>query len=153
MPFTLWCALPLLSSRRPPLRACHLRVFLGPHRRLRPLTATHLPSPQCMHPVEYLLGNMASSIAVMLVKPHLVSILLFSALRLYQGVVDHCGYSLPLDVLRFIPFAASAEFHDGHHSTNTGNFGECFTLWDRLMGTAQVANPATGRPYTSAKHD
>lgn len=98
-----------------------------------------------MHPVEYLLGNIASSIAVMAVKPHLLAILLFSALRLYQGVVDHCGYSLPLDLLQFIPFATSAEFHDGHHRANTGNFGECFTLWDQLMGTALTAKRTEGR--------
>ncbi|CAB9524474.1 Methylsterol monooxygenase 2 [Seminavis robusta] len=64
--------------------------------------------------------------------------------RVSQNVVHHCGMTSPLlSILffKYLPGRADNNFHDYHHrySNYQGqarNYGEYFTLWDELFGTA-----------------
>ncbi len=88
-----------------------------------------------MHPLEYAIGNIATSLAVLAVRPHLLTMAIYALVRIYQGITDHAGYHLPFEPLALLPFSSDAEFHDAHHSVNKGNFSECLTVWDHIMGT------------------
>lgn len=56
-----------------------------------------------MHPVEFLLGAVSSGIPVTLLRPHLFTVVVFSMLRLYQGIMEHSGYRFPWDPAHYVP--------------------------------------------------
>lgn len=61
--------------------------------------------------------------------------MLWQLLRGTEAIDGHCGYDFSWAPWRALPFAASAEYHDFHHSSNTGNYSTFFTLWDSVLGT------------------
>ncbi len=63
------------------------------------------------------------------------------AYLMFDGLVNaagHCGHELVPRAIRQNPrlwFLAAVVHHDLHHSRFNYNFGQYFTVWDRLMGT------------------
>ncbi|KAL4943988.1 hypothetical protein BDV06DRAFT_188576 [Aspergillus oleicola] len=70
---------------------------------------------------------------------HLITVLVWMALRQLQAIDSHSGYDFPWSLRRLIPFWGGADWHDDHHRYFRGNYSSSFTYWDVLMGT--VAGP------------
>ena len=92
------------------------------------------------HPLEFIFGNVIPySLGFLILKNfmgvHIVSILIWN----FYGVLDtsegHSGYEWDWCQLSFLPWKLKANYHDFHHTHNSGNFGSSFGLWDTLMGT------------------
>ncbi|KAL4915469.1 fatty acid hydroxylase superfamily-domain-containing protein [Aspergillus aurantiobrunneus] len=70
---------------------------------------------------------------------HLITVLMWMALRQLQAIDAHSGYDFPWSLRRLVPFWGGADWHDDHHRYFWGNYSSSFTYWDILMGT--VAGP------------
>ncbi|KAL5357586.1 fatty acid hydroxylase superfamily-domain-containing protein [Aspergillus floccosus] len=70
---------------------------------------------------------------------HLVTVLVWMALRQVQAIDAHSGYDFPWSLRRIFPFWGGADWHDDHHRYFVGNYSSSFKHWDVLMGT--VAGP------------
>ncbi len=102
------------------------------------------------HVVEFVLGNALPVIAgpLLLGRIHAYTLLQWVALRVWETVDGHSGYSLPWVPFRVLPGANTAADHDAHHLTNTGNFGSTLWVWDWVFGTAII--PAQTAPKVAA---
>jgi len=57
-------------------------------------------------------------------------------------VEGHSGYDFPMpisillgNIFIIIPFIGiSSEYHDFHHSKNTGNYSSFYSFWDSVFG-------------------
>ena len=92
------------------------------------------------HPIEFIFGNIIPySLGFLILKNftsvHIVSIIIWN----FYGILDtsegHSGYEWDWCQLSFFPWKLKANYHDFHHTHNSGNFGSSFGLWDTLMGT------------------
>ncbi|KAG1047507.1 hypothetical protein G6F43_010048 [Rhizopus delemar] len=66
---------------------------------------------------------------------HLVTMLLWIVLRLFQAIDAHSGYDFPWSLCHWVPFWAGADHHDYHHRAFIGNYASSFRWWDYLFGT------------------
>ncbi|KAL7311982.1 C-4 sterol methyl oxidase [Mucor circinelloides] len=66
---------------------------------------------------------------------HLVTMLLWIVLRLFQAIDAHSGYDFPWSLCNWVPFWAGADHHDYHHQAFIGNYASSFRWWDYLFGT------------------
>jgi len=85
------------------------------------------------HPVEDLLANAIPTLAgMLLVGPHLATLLLWMAIRMLETIDAHSGYAFP-----FSPFHifGVSDHHWFHHSANVGCYGTFTSFWDRVLGT------------------
>jgi len=89
------------------------------------------------HPVESIFLGLGTLVGPMLLTRHLFTLWAWLAVRLYQTVEAHSGYTFPWNPTRFIPFWGGAIFHDFHHETFTGNFSSTFTYMDWIFGTSK----------------
>ena len=72
----------------------------------------------------------------------------FTALMWYQfvnmyGILEHCGYNFPWYPMSVYPFGVDLDYHDFHHSSNTGNYGTLFSFWDFIFKTSQSYSKMT----------
>lgn len=88
------------------------------------------------HPMEFLAGNLLPLIAgPLLLRAHLYTVWSWLLVRIFISVEEHCGYSFPWSPARLLPFGATPDGHDFHHSQNVGMYASMFVFWDRLCGT------------------
>jgi methylsterol monooxygenase/4-alpha-methyl-delta7-sterol-4alpha-methyl oxidase len=90
------------------------------------------------HPVDFMLSSIIpSSVGATILAPkiHLSTGLMFSVMRTLESIDGHSGYEFPWSPYRLLPFSASAQYHDFHHSHNVGNYSSFFTFWDTIFGT------------------
>ncbi len=71
----------------------------------------------------------------------MVSFLTWLCYRIGDTVDQHGAYEFPWSPFSILPFAsnchaATADFHDFHHSRNVGNYGSQFSLLDWAFGTS-----------------
>jgi sterol desaturase/sphingolipid hydroxylase (fatty acid hydroxylase superfamily) len=81
---------------------------------------------------------------------HIVTVLIWITLRLFQAVDAHSGYGKsPQPLLPYLshridfswslqhimPFWSGADHHDFHHMAFTNNYATSFRWWDRICGT------------------
>jgi methylsterol monooxygenase len=66
---------------------------------------------------------------------HLITMLTWIVLRLFQAIDAHSGYDFPWSLCHWVPFWAGAEHHDYHHQAFIGNYSSSFRWWDYLFGT------------------
>jgi sterol desaturase/sphingolipid hydroxylase (fatty acid hydroxylase superfamily) len=86
--------------------------------------------------VEFILGNLLPvAIPALLMRMHGFTFGMWVFLRIFVSITEHSGYAFPWDPSRLLPFGATVEGHDFHHSHNTGVFASQFTWWDRVTGT------------------
>ncbi len=100
------------------------------------------------HPLEILLSIGIKFLIIVTLGPPVVAVLIFEALLNVTAMFNHSNIALPnrLDkVLRAL--IVTPDMHRIHHSIERietdSNFGFCFSVWDRLMGTYREA-PALG---------
>jgi methylsterol monooxygenase len=68
-------------------------------------------------------------------KLHMVTVLIWITLRLFQAVDAHSGYDFPWSLQHIIPFWSGADHHDFHHMAFTNNYATSFRWCDRIFGT------------------
>ncbi|KAF5099248.1 hypothetical protein D0Z03_001065 [Geotrichum reessii] len=105
------------------------------------------------HPVEVAvtgLGTVGSPLlyAYFFGNMHLVTIISWVVLRLFQAIDSHSGYDFPWSLRHFLPIWAGADHHDDHHKYFVGNYASSFRHWDYVLGTE---TPATARRHTILK--
>ncbi|KAF5102092.1 hypothetical protein D0Z00_000552 [Geotrichum galactomycetum] len=105
------------------------------------------------HPVEVAvtgLGTVGSPLlwAYCFGNVHLITVICWVVLRLFQAVDSHSGYDFPWSLRHFLPIWAGADHHDDHHKYFVGNYASSFRHWDFLLGTE---TPATARRHTILK--
>ena len=95
------------------------------------------------HPLEFFLGNglpfsLGYMILSYLTDVHLITIFVWTAYRYLETTEGHSGYEFPWAQFTFVPFKLNTNYHDFHHTMNSGNFGSQYCFWDTVMGTNQV---------------
>ena len=68
-----------------------------------------------------------------LMQCHLFTAYVWTFLRVVYTIEIHSGYDLW--VWRLIPFYGGAPMHDHHHNAFSGNYADCFVIWDKVFGT------------------
>ncbi len=82
------------------------------------------------------MGNLIPVIAgPILLRAHAATICAWVLVRIAVSIDEHSGYSFPWSPVHLLPFGASADGHDYHHSHNDGIYGSQFAWWDALCGT------------------
>ena len=66
---------------------------------------------------------------------HYVTILIWLIFRLLQSYEGHCGYQWTWNILSLFPATVGSDYHDFHHSNNSGNYGSVFVFWDAIFNT------------------
>ncbi|ANB11626.1 methylsterol monooxygenase [Sugiyamaella lignohabitans] len=66
---------------------------------------------------------------------HLITVLTWIVLRLFQAIDSHSGYEFPWSLDHFLPVWSGADHHDDHHRYFTGNYASSFRWWDYFLGT------------------
>ncbi len=92
------------------------------------------------HPVETLFTGFGTVLPMLILRPHLFTLLIWVVTKQLQATAVHCGYMFPWRPSRYLPFLVSAGFHDRHHRRFNRNFAPNFVWWDRLLGTADEKN-------------
>ena len=105
------------------------------------------------HPIEVAvtgLGTVGSPLlwAYYFGNVHLITVICWVVLRLFQAVDSHSGDDFPWSLRHFLPIWAGADHHDDHHKYFVGNYASSFRHWDFLLGTE---TPATARRHTILK--
>lgn len=136
----------------------HRALHIGPlykhiHKQHHRYAAPFGLTAEYAHPVEVAvtgLGTVGSPLlwAYFFGNMHLVTILIWVVLRLFQAIDSHSGYDFPWSLRHFFPLWAGADHHDDHHKYFVGNFASSFRHWDYLLGTE---TPATARRHTILK--
>lgn len=92
------------------------------------------------HPLETLFTGFGTVLPMLILRPHLSTLLIWVVVKQLQATMVHCGYEFPWRPSRFLPFLVSASFHDRHHRRFNRNFAPNFVWLDRLLGTADEKN-------------
>ncbi|OMH79867.1 Methylsterol monooxygenase [Zancudomyces culisetae] len=66
---------------------------------------------------------------------HVVTMLVWISVRLFQTIEAHCGYDFPWALSNWFPLWAGADHHDYHHMEFVNNFASTFRYLDRIFGT------------------
>jgi len=89
------------------------------------------------NPIESLVSNIFPSVGgvIFFGCHHPICFLVWLTLRLQQTFFVHSGYCFKDTLIDFVGLGHSegAIFHDHHHTSNRGNFGNFF--WDYMCGT------------------
>ena len=100
------------------------------------------------HPIEVLLSMGIKFLLIVTLGPPVFAVLIFETLLNVTAMFNHSNIAMPgwMDlVLRGV--LVTPDMHRVHHSIDraetNSNFGFCFSLWDRLLGTYRQA-PALG---------
>ena len=104
------------------------------------------PAANYAHPAETLFTGFGTILPVLLLRPHLFTMLVWIVVRQWQAISVHVGYDLPWRPSRFLPFLGGARFHDRHHERFNANYAPTFVWWDRILGTADEKDLGTRRP-------
>lgn len=92
------------------------------------------------HPLETVWTGFGTVLPVLILRPHLFTLLVWVAVRQWQAMAVHVGYDFPWRPSRFVPFVGGARFHDRHHRRFNRNYAPTFVWLDRLLGTADEKN-------------
>ncbi len=100
------------------------------------------------HPLETIFTGFGTVLPVLILRPHLFTMLVWVVVKQAQATMVHSGYQFPWRLSRFLPFLVSAGFHDRHHRRFNRNYAPNFIWLDRLLGTAdeKELGPRRGRP-------
>ncbi len=88
------------------------------------------------HPAETVFTGFGTVLPVLILRPHLFTMLIWIVCKQLQATAVHSGYQFPWRPSRFLPFLVSAGFHDRHHRRFNRNYAPNFIWLDRLLGTA-----------------
>lgn len=126
-------------------RALHTKyLYKSVHKQHHKYAAPFGITAEYAHPVEVAftgIGTVGSPLlwAYFTGDLHLLTVLIWIAVRLLQAVDSHSGYDFPWSLRHFVPMWAGADHHDDHHKYFTGNYASSFRMWDYCLGTETKA--------------
>ncbi len=88
-----------------------------------------------MDPPEAVMIGLFVPLWLLAVPMQLLGISIALTLILARNVTAHCGFELLPRGNRWFRWLATNTDHDLHHVSVRYNYGLCFSVWDRLMGT------------------
>lgn len=106
------------------------------------------PSPwaaQAFHPAEALIEAGVIIVFALLFPVHPTVLALFMLFSFSFNVYGHLGFELLPGWVNQSGWINTSTDHNLHHSRVNGNYGLYFTVWDRLMNTAQFGKPSPTR--------
>ena len=100
------------------------------------------------HPIEILLSMGIKFLIIVTLGPPVLTVLIFETLLNVTAMFNHSNIVAPSPMDRILRgLLVTPDMHRVHHSIDraesNSNFGFCFPLWDRLLGTYRQA-PALG---------
>ncbi len=100
------------------------------------------------HPIEILLSMGIKFLIIVTLGPPVLAVLIFETLLNVTAMFNHSNIAMPSPMDRILRgLLVTPDMHRVHHSIDraesNSNFGFCFSLWDRLLGTYRQA-PALG---------
>jgi sterol desaturase/sphingolipid hydroxylase (fatty acid hydroxylase superfamily) len=100
------------------------------------------------HPIEILLSMGIKFLVIITLGPPVVSVLVFELLLNVTAMFNHANIRLPDCIDGLVRrLVVTPNMHRIHHSVDRGetnsNFGFCFSVWDRVLGT-YLAAPRLG---------
>lgn len=129
-------------------RLLHTRyLYKNVHKQHHKYAAPFGLTAEYAHPVEVAftgVGTVGSPLLVASIvgEVHLLTVMIWITLRLFQAIDSHSGYEFPFSLHHFFPLWAGSDHHDDHHHYFVGNFSSSFRHWDYFLGTE---TPATTR--------
>jgi sterol desaturase/sphingolipid hydroxylase (fatty acid hydroxylase superfamily) len=96
------------------------------------------------HPIEILLSMGIKFLTIIALGPPVLAVLIFETLLNITAMFNHSNIRLPERMDRVLRgLLVTPDMHRIHHSIDraetNSNFGFCFSLWDRLLGTYKHA--------------
>ncbi len=100
------------------------------------------------HPIEIMLSMGIKFLIIVTLGPPVLAVLIFETLLNVTAMFNHSNIAMPNRMDRILrSLLVTPDMHRVHHSIDraetNSNFGFCFSLWDRLLGTYRQA-PALG---------
>ena len=94
------------------------------------------------HPVEFIFGNMIPAIIPVILlgsRIHILTVFTWPILRIAASTNNHSGYDFPWVPWDLLPFRATPDYHEFHHSGGDfgGNYSGQTTILDTIWGTNQ----------------
>jgi sterol desaturase/sphingolipid hydroxylase (fatty acid hydroxylase superfamily) len=92
------------------------------------------------HPIEILLSMGIKFLIIVTLGPPVLAVLIFETLLNVTAMFNHSNIRIPERLDRMLrAVAVTPDMHRVHHSIDgsetNSNFGFCFSVWDRLLGT------------------
>jgi len=88
------------------------------------------------NPIEEVFSNLIPTLAAnIFLGSHIVVFWAWLAMRLWETIDVHSGYSFSFSPFSLLPFQGGAARHDFHHAKNVGCYGSFTIFWDSVMGT------------------
>lgn len=111
--------------------ALHSRRLYWIHKQHHEYTSTVSISATYAHPLEYFFSNVIPAgigyhILGKLTEVHFCTIIVWIAFRLVETCEVHCGYEWSWRQMAFFRWKLGPNYHDFHHSNNSGNYGSMF---------------------------
>jgi sterol desaturase/sphingolipid hydroxylase (fatty acid hydroxylase superfamily) len=116
----------------------HPKVYRYIHKQHHEYRTTVGIAAEYAHPLEYVMGNIMPMVLgpkILAGRCHVFTFWLWLMMRIGETIDGHCGYDFSWSPYRLLPFSGGANYHDYHHSHNTGNFASFFTIWDTICGS------------------
>lgn len=100
------------------------------------------------HPIEILLSMGIKFLIIVTLGTPILAVLIFETLLNVTAMFNHSNIAMPNQVDRILRrLLVTPDMHRVHHSIDraetNSNFGFCFSIWDRVLGTYRSA-PALG---------
>lgn len=92
------------------------------------------------HWAEFVATGAIALIPPLIVGAHLYVLWIWIIIRQFEAADGHCGYDLPKNPVKLIPFYHGAVYHDFHHARFKGNYSGFLSYLDRFMGQTYIAS-------------
>lgn len=101
-----------------------------------------------LHPFEFMLQAITQATILPLLGVSNVSYVVYTAFAVVMFVINHTNIRFPIWYENlFSLLIVTPNWHRVHHSNyqpeTDANFGDVFTVWDRIFGTKVIINPET----------
>jgi len=97
------------------------------------------------HPLQIVVATAIKLVAITALGAPVVAVLIFEILLSAGSMFTHSNVSLPAALERWVKYVlVTPDMHRVHHSVvrleHDSNYGFCFSVWDRLLGTYRRAS-------------
>lgn len=95
------------------------------------------------HWAEFVATGAIALIPPLLIGAHLYVVYIWIIIRQFEAADGHCGYDLPKNPVKLMPFYHGAVYHDFHHARFKGNYSGFLSYLDKFMGNTYIPSYLT----------